>query len=444
MSSVSGSAAGIPSQMTTATAVAREHHWLKEPTEPAKGGYVFWLIAAQLVFFIALLGPAIVGIGIKIQSLVHAGAITADGATAAAAVLGGVGALFATIANVVFGRVSDRTTSRWGRRRIWIVLGTVIMTGAFLIMAVAPDLTTATVGWALAQLGANMALAPFIATVADQVPKFQRGSVTAALGIAQNVGILGGTYVAQWFVDDLLIMFVGPSLLAIAVMVVFAVVLPDRALPVKPPRATFRDWWETFWVSPLKHPDYALAWWSRFLITFAAFGFTAFRFFYLLNHVGVPEAEIPAVISTSVLIYTIALVPASILAGRISDRIGRRKVFVWSSTALFAVGTVALIFVQDVATFYILEALMGIAFGIYVGVDLALVVDVLPNPDDSGKDLGVFNIANALPQTFAPMIGGFMVYIGSANGSNYALWFSVCGVLALIGALVIFPIKKVR
>ncbi|MCM6761647.1 MFS transporter [Rathayibacter sp. ZW T2_19] len=444
MTTSSGSAAGMPSGMTTSTATVRNHAWFPEPTEPAKKGYVFWLLAAQLVFFIALLGPAIVGIGLKIQSLVDAGEIAQDGATGAAAVLGGFGALFATIANVVFGRLSDRTTSRLGRRRVWIVAGTVIMTAAFAIMALAPTLLVATIGWSLAQLGANMTLAPFIATIADQVPRFQRGKVTAALGIAQNVGILGGTYVAQAFVDQLFVMFVAPSILAIVVMVVFAVVLPDKRLPVAPPKATLRDWAETFWVSPVKNPDYALAWWSRFLITFASFGFTTFRFFYLLNHIGVEEGDIPAVITTSVLIYTVALIAASYFAGWLSDRIGRRKVFVWSSTALFAIGTFALIFVQDVGAFYILEAMLGLAYGIYVGVDLALVVDVLPNPDDSGKDLGVFNIANALPQTLAPLIGGILVYVSDPTGNNYALWFSVCAVAAVIGAIVIFPIKKVR
>ncbi|MBO0985314.1 MFS transporter [Rathayibacter sp. SD072] len=434
----------MPSGMTTSTATVRNSTWFPEPTEPAKKGYVFWLLAAQLVFFIALLGPAIVGIGLKIQSLVDAGEIAQDGATGAAAVLGGFGALFATVANVVFGRLSDRTTSRLGRRRVWIVTGTVVMTGAFAVMALAPTLLVATIGWSLAQLGANMTLAPFIATIADQVPRFQRGKVTAALGIAQNVGILGGTYVAQAFVDQLFVMFVAPSILAIVVMVVFAVVLPDKRLPVAPPRATLRDWAETFWVSPVKNPDYALAWWSRFLITFASFGFTTFRFFYLLNHIGVEEGDIPAVITTSVLIYTVALIAASYFAGWLSDRIGRRKVFVWSSTALFAIGTFALIFVQDVGAFYVLEAMLGLAYGIYVGVDLALVVDVLPNPDDSGKDLGVFNIANALPQTLAPLVGGILVYVSDPTGNNYALWFSVCAIAAVIGAIVIFPIKKVR
>lgn len=444
MTTSSGSAAGMPSGMTTSTRTLGKDAPFGEPTAPAKRSYIAWLLISQLIFFIALLGPAIVGIGIKITSLVDSGVITQNDATAGAAVLGGFGALFATVANVVFGRLSDRTTSRLGRRRIWIVTGTVIMTVAFAIMALAPDLLVATIGWSLAQLGANMTLAPFIATLADQVPKFQRGKVTAALGIAQNVGILGGTYVAQIFLDQLFIMFVGPSILAIVAMIIFAFVLPDKQLPAKPPRATFRDWIETFWVSPVKNPDYALAWWSRFLITFASFGFTTFRYFYLTMHVGIPEGEVVGVISTSVLIYTIALIAASYFAGWLSDRIGKRKVFVWSSTALFAIGTFALIFVQDVGTFYILEALLGLAYGIYVGVDLALVVDVLPNPEESGKDLGVFNIANALPQTFAPLIGGILVYVSDPTGNNYGLWFSVCAVAAILGAIAIFPIKKVR
>jgi hypothetical protein len=55
--------------------------------------------------------------------------------------------------------------------------------------------------------------------------------------------------------------------------------------------------------------------------------------------------------------------------------------------------------------FYLVEAILGAAFGIYMGVDLALVLAVLPHPEDNAKDLGVFNIANAMPQTLAPFLG---------------------------------------
>jgi MFS family permease len=416
-----------------------EHHWFAEPTKAVSWKYVAALVFAQLVFFIALLGPAIVGIGIKVQQIVPD-----DQKTSALGTVAGFGALFAVIGNVLFGRFSDRTTSRLGRRRPWIVGGTLVMTVAFLVMALGQNVPTVTAGWCLAQLGANATLAPFIATIADQVPKFQRGSVSALLGIAQNIGILGGTYVAQVFQDQMVIMFVVPAVFAIGAMLLFTVVLPDQRLPVRPPRMDLREWITTFWVSPRKHPDFALAWWSRFLITLATFMFTTFRLFFLQDRVGLSEDDAPAAVTIGVLVYTIALIASGWIAGKISDRTGRRKFLVAGSTLLFGVGTLLLAHVTTVSQFYMVEALMGVAYGIYVGVDLALVVDVLPNPDDSGKDLGVFNMANALPQTVAPVFGAALLSVASVDNQNYTLLLYTAAVAALVGAVVVLPIKKVR
>src|SRR4051794_37850887 len=416
-----------------------QHHWFAEPTKPVTWKYTSALVFAQFVFFVALLGPAIIGIGVKVQQIVPDAQKTSALGTVA-----GFGALFAVIGNVLFGRFSDRTTSRWGRRRPWIVSGTVVMTLAFTVMALGQTVPVVTAGWCLAQLGANATLAPFIATISDQVPKFQRGTVSSLLGIAQNVGILGGTYVAQLFQHHMVILFVAPSILAIGAMLLFAFVLPDQHLRVRPPRMDLREWVTTFWLSPRKYPDFAFAWWSRFLITLATFMFTTFRLFFLQDELGLAPDDAPAAVTIGVLVYTIALVASGWVAGRISDRTGRRKFLVAGSTLLFGVGIVALAHVTSVAHFYAVEAVMGVAYGIYVGVDLALVVDVLPNPDDSGKDLGVFNMANALPQTVAPVFGATLLSVSSVDNQNYTLLLYTAGVAALIGALVVLPIKKVR
>ena len=442
MSTTTGSPYGdLPPTTGAGTAVAAEPEgqWFKAPTKEVGPKFVTGLVVAQLVFFVALLGPAIIGIGVKVQSIVP----DAEKAPALATVAG-FGAAFAVIGNVLFGRLSDRTTSRLGRRRPWIVGGTVFMTLAFLIMALGTNVTVVTIGWCLAQLGANATLAPFVATIADQVPKFQRGSVAALLGIAQNVGILGGTYLAQIFADRLVILFVVPSIFAIAAMIVFAVILPDQRLPQKPARMGAKEWFGTLWLNPLKHRDFALAWWSRFLITLATFMFTTFRLFFLQDELGLSVADAPAAVTLGVLIYTIALVITGWVAGKISDRTGRRKVLVAGSTLLFGVGIVMLAHVSTVTGFYVVEAVLGVAYGIYVGVDLALVVDVLPNPDDSGKDLGVFNMANALPQTVAPVIGAALLGIASAVNQNYTALLYGAGIAALVGALVVLPIKKVK
>ena len=423
------------SQQTT----VREHHWFTEPTERVGAKFTSTYVLAQFVFFVALLGPATVGIGVKIQQIVPD-----SQKVAAIGIVAGFGALAAAIGNVLFGRFSDRTTARWGRRRPWIVGGTAAMTLAFLIVALGQSVAMVAVGWSLAQLGANAAYGPFKAVLSDQVPKVQRATVAALLGIAQNVGILGGTFVAQKFATQPILLFVGPAVLAVGMMLVFAFVLPDQHMPQKPPRMNLAEWATTFWVSPRKHPDFAFAWWSRFMIILAMYMFTTFRLFFMQDRLGVPKADAPAAVTTGVLVYTIALVITGWAAGRISDRTGRRKFLVGGSAALFASGTAGLAHASTLTGFYACEVILGLAFGVYVGVDLALVVDVLPNPDDSAKDLGVFNLASALPQTLAPAVGAALLAIGSAASKNYDLLLYTAGAAGLLGAVVIVPIKGVK
>jgi MFS family permease len=86
-------------------------------------------------------------------------------------------------------------------------------------------------------------------------------------------------------------------------------------------------------------------------------------------------------------------------------------------------------------------AVGGLGFGMYVAVDLALVVDVLPDKLSAAKDLGVFNIAGALPFSVAPAIAPAVLAIG---GGSYGVLYAVAGVCALCGAIAIVPVKLVR
>ena len=207
---------------------SHEHHWFKPPTKPVSGKFIASILAAQFFFFIALLGPAIVAIQVKVVNMFPTDSAAQTSATSIVTMTGAAGAL---LANVIFGRLSDRTTAKWGRRRPWIVGGSILMTLAFIIMGFTQSVPILTLGWFLAQVGANATLAPFIATLSDQVPEVQRAKVSSWIGIAQNVAVLVATYLAQALQHNMPVLFIAPAVVAIIFMTIYAIVLrfpPNR------------------------------------------------------------------------------------------------------------------------------------------------------------------------------------------------------------------------
>jgi MFS family permease len=411
---------------------------LAPPTRPVRLGFIVAFAFAQLALFIALLGPVTVSMALKVIDVVGQ-----DRAPQASGVILGVGAIAALLGNPFFGRLSDRTTGRWGRRRPWMVGGAIGLAVCLFVIAIAGNVPTLIVAWFVAQLAANACFAAYLATIADQVPPQQSATITALGGVMQNVGILAALYIAQALTSNMVALFMVPAAIGVVGMLIYALVLPDKRLRRRPPAVGLGEFLHTFWVSPRRYPDFAWAWISRFMLILGSFMFSTFRLFWMVDEIGLSPAQAATTVFTGVLIYTGVLVVLGQAAGFLSDRLGRRKIFVFLSTALFAVGLVLLTQVNTVGGFYVVEAIMGAAYGIYMGVDLALVLAVLPHPEDNAKDLGVFNIANAAPQSLAPFLGAILLSLG-AGGKNYTLLYLTAAVLTFIGALAIFPVKKVK
>lgn len=408
------------------------------PQSGARPRVVAAMALAQLGLFLALLTPVFSSLAIKVQTIVPG-----DDQVSALGMVSSLGALAALLANPVFGRVSDRTTGRLGRRRPWLVIGALGLTAGLAVIATAHSLTVVAIAWFGSQMSANAALAAFTASVADQVPVFKRGKVAGLIGVMQNLAILGAAYAAKVLDTDTLLLFMVPATVGLVLVVLYAIALPDTPLPRRSPSAdSLRTVLKTFWVSPRQHPDFAWAFASRFMMILAMFMFTTFRLLYLQDQLGLPNRRAVTVMATGVLVYTLVLMVAGQLAGWLSDRLRRRKAFVSLSAAVFGIGTALLITTQSVAAFYVAEGVLGLGFGVYAGVDLALVLDVLPDPEGSAKDLGVFNIANAAPQSVAPALGALLV--NHRGGHEYHLLLGAAATVCMIGALAVIPIKKVR
>jgi MFS family permease len=166
--------------------------------------------------------------------------------------------------------------------------------------------------------------------------------------------------------------------------------------------------------------------------------------YYLMDHLHLSAAAAASAVAVSTLIMTVVSIAGGLFGGWASDRTGRRKPFVAASAIIAAAGLALIALAQNTGLFYLAMAVFGLGLGLYLAVDVALAVAVLPDTEHAAKDLGVLNIANALPQSLVPIIAPLFLGIASTTASNYAALFLFGTVCALLGALAIQFVRRVR
>lgn len=404
-------------------------------------GFISGFALAYLGFYIAVLTPIAITLAIRVQEIDPAGKGSSLGGIL------GTGALFALFANPLFGQLSDRTRSRFGRRKPWLIGGVIVGTLAQLVIAYASSVMVIAVAWCVAQTAYNAMLAALVAVVPDRVPEHQRGLISALAGMAIYVGLLIGSGVVSVIGTKGHAIFLIPACIGFIAIFVFAVFLRDRSTADDrlEQQSVVDKFASSFWVNPFKHPDFGFAWLSRFLVIFGFAILTSYQVYYLIDHLHVDSAEIGHIMFDSTLITSACVVVGSFVAGYLSDRLGRRKIFVLAAATTYAIGIAVIMLAPGLETFFIGVAVSSLGFGVYMAVDQALVVDVLPDRETSAaKNMGVMNIANAVPQSLAPAIAPVLLSIGSAVSQNYTALYSVAALSAFLGALAVTPVRGVR
>lgn len=411
----------------------------RRSSEPPRVGPVFIVLysLAFLSMSLLFLAPLLVTLALKVNSLVGAAQ-----APTSLSLVAGTGALLTIAGNPIFGRLSDRTTSPWGMRRPWMVIGLLGGTVGILVVALAPTIAVVLVGWCIAQLFFNAILAVLVAVLPDQVPQAQRGMVAGVLGVCTPVASVVATFMVKLFTGNLVAMFLVPCAVGGFFILLFAAVVPDRRLVAADKLPwSLRELAGTFYVNPRSSPDFAWAFASRFLFLLAYAFLATYQAYYLLNKLGSAEVDVPQQIFLGTLAQSVLVVLASLIGGRLSDRAGRRKVFVLVASLVYGFALFVLAAATGLNGFFVGMAISGLGFGVYTAVDLALVTQVLPDKEHAAKDLGVFNIAGALPFAIAPAIAPAIL---AAGGGSYSVLFSVAGLCAVIGAFAVLPVRRVR
>jgi MFS family permease len=392
---------------------------------------------AYMGLWMALLPPVLVGLNMRVTALDPAHA------TESLSMVMGVGALFALFGNPFFGRLSDRTTSRFGMRRPWLIAGALGGVVGLAIVAYASSIPQILLGWCIAQLAYNAQLAALMAILSDQVAPQHRGMVSGIVGVSQPVGMVAGTCVVQAFAHLTVAMFLAPAAVAVAAAICLVWVLPDRRLAAaQRPRYGWREFVTSFWINPLRFPDFGWIWSSRFLLFAGASVLLTYQGLYLIHQLGSPLAEVPHLIFLSTLAQSGAVVVFSGVGGRLSDAIGRRKIFVFGAALIYALALLVIAFASSYTWFLVGMTISGAGLGMYLAVDLALATDVLPDREaHAGKNLGIFNIANVMPQSLMPAIASGVL---ATSGGTYKVLFVMAAILVALGAWAVQPVRGAR
>ena len=371
-----------------------------------------------------------------------AAAAGGDGFTGTVLRFGWVSALAGLAALVAFplvGALSDATVSRFGRRRPWIAIGTGLFAGGLLLLGLQDTIAGVALAWCVALAGFAAVSSALTALIADQVPVAQRGVVSAWVSVPQAAGTILGLLLVQALALSRAGSYALVAAVLVALVVPLLVTVPDAPSTAPRARSALRlaRITASLWIDPRTHPDFAWTLTGRLLVNLGNALGTSLLLYFLSDGLHDPHAEEDLI--PLVLVYLVCLVVASLVAGRASDRSGRRRAFVAGAAVLQGAAAVLLAVLPAYGTALVGGALLGAGYGVFLAVDQALATQVLPDPADRGKDLGVMNVALAVPQAFGPLVGAALIVLSGGFGAL----FLGAGVLSALGAAAVSRVRGV-
>jgi Major Facilitator Superfamily. len=358
------------------------------------------------------------------------------------------GAAIAAIVQPTVGSISDYTISRWGRRKPYILIGSVLDMAFLVAIASSNTLVALAVFIALLQFSSNFAQGPFQGYVPDLVPAPQVGTASALVGLMQVLGtvtgfVIGGIAVAT---TQYGLGLVALGILELVTMLSVVIRVREGQTPKsrggRPWRSIAGEAWGT---DILRERSFLFLVASRLAILMAGGMLTNLALFYLTRTMGLGQTDAGFTIIPMTGLVALGTVVSVVPAARISDRVGRKAV-IWASCAIGAVGLALVAGTPILALAFLGTLLYGVSAGTFLAVDWALMTDIIPKAS-SGRYMGLSNVATASAGVLALAIGGSLMDVvggptSDGSGPRAALWMAV--VLMGLGALLLRPVDARR
>jgi MFS family permease len=410
---------------------------LTEPVIRVRAGWTTLLFLANLGLWLAIYAP------IQVLLPEQAQLLASTDKEAVFSLVTGIGAVVALIANPVIGAFSDRTCSRMGRRHPWTLVGSAVGGVGLVVLAVAPNVVVMVIGWSLVQAGVNGMLASLTSALPDRVPVEQRAEVGGFIGISQMLGTVAGAALVSVVITSLSGGYAACAVLVVLGALAFVRFTPDAVLPARfqPRSGGLAQMLRALWISPCRYPDFGWGWGTHFMVNLGNALGTLYLLYFLADAVHYQGDPVDGLLILMVL-YGIALTIGALVAGKMSDSSGRRKPYVVASAVVMALAAVILALAPTWTAALIAAPLLGVGFGVYWAVALAVLTQVLPAAENRAKDVGVINIANSLPQVIAPVVAGLA--LSAAGKYGYTALFVLSALATIAGGIMVTRIRAVR
>ncbi len=405
------------------------------------GLFLFVYTVANFGLSLATLMPALFTLAYKMQ------VIAPESKAASLGMVISIGAVVTFIATPVVGVLSDRTTSKFGRRRPWMVGGIIAVAFGATVIAAATSVGIVIVGWCAVTFGLASLQAAIGPVIAEQVPDEQRGKAGALTGVAIQLAGVAGALVGALLIGNVMLMFLLPAIVLAVVTVAYFFVIPDRPAVFEDgaPRPSIAKSLAMLLFNPLKHRDFSMVWVGKLLFQMAMAILSTYQLYFVMDRLGfTPEeagTQLAAVGGLGILVTT----SMAVIGGVVSDRLRRRKPFIYAVAALAATGFVLLAFTSSLPLYIAGSLFILAAAGVFGSVDLALVADVLPDKrDGAGRWMGIYHTSTSIANATTPVLAAMVLTIGSVNSSNYMVLFMVAAGIAGSIALSTSRIRSVR
>ena len=346
----------------------------------------------------------------------------------------------------IAGALSDRTTSRFGRRRPWIIAYLVVALCACAVVGFSKNLAVICVAYVVGGTAMQCGFSTYSVIPVEGIPNRYRGRVMGFMGMFGALATSFGSYLAGALVKVPVLLMTVPILLGLITAIPLLIMYRD---PIKsgndvPPLDLKATFFSGMFVNLAKHPNYLWVWITRCLTGFTIAAMFSYFTYYLMDGLHVPLNEV----GQHAGLLTLMSAPVSVLfftcSGWISDKFGRRKPLVVAAGLCMAVALVVGGTSHTFVQFACAWLLFAVGQAMYLTVDLALCSEVLPDQKDAGKDMGMFQVALSIGNMLAPALAPFILKIGSTTGTNYLLFWCVAAVTAVVAAGMMPLVKGIK